>query len=665
MERLPVEQLTKLTLDEYLRTRASAPSAEGETLAKSEILVIDQFEEILTLDRFDAAEKTEFFRQLGEALRAPRRRALFAMRDEWVGALAPYVHLVPTHLSVRYRLNLLPIESSREAIEVPAREFGTPFLDDALEALLTSLRRIQRPGGGEPIDATFIEPVQLQVVCTRLWRNLPARTRAITKKHVEEIGNVDNALAAFYEENVQQVAGATDDPLLLERRIRRWFDQALITAGVRAQVAEGSEAAYGLTTEIIERLVNAYLVRIEDRHISKWYELAHDRLIPPVKANNRKWFDEHASELENKARAWEAEGRPSYRLLRGRALKEARRWQAEHPEENTDQIKAFLDVSTTDQKAGALRLAAWLVVLLGVAGGVILVLLQKSAELRKKERELTVAQEILRDSIVQLMSRNEALAEVWGIGDERLLSRSLYINNLMQMLPPISAQRLNQYRILYYKRANDRDLESGLRSIGISVEVRASTLPGAQTNAIAFGREVDGETLKRVALAMLRANISLKRICPAQRDTTPFAIQVVGMPALIGMAPLDVGKVLTLSEQSRERNCDPLPQNLVYLQFRSSGTDRLADRRRMEAIRLALQHQGFYAPGVQETGGAFHSSVRYFRREDRALAESVLVVVKRTVKIPLRAELGTGSAQPRQIEVWVDFKVDSRAVPDW
>lgn len=40
--------------------------------------------------------------------------------------------------------------------------------------------------------------------------------------------------------------------------------------------------------ELVAKLVNAHLVRGEYRGGALWYEIAHDRLIEPVRASNRR-----------------------------------------------------------------------------------------------------------------------------------------------------------------------------------------------------------------------------------------------------------------------------------------------------------------------------------------------------------------------------------------
>ena len=77
-----VAELARMSLDEYLSQRPAE--------AENRVLIFDQFEEVL-LNPADQAEKREFFHQLGAALRRRDRWALFAMRDDYVAALDPYL----------------------------------------------------------------------------------------------------------------------------------------------------------------------------------------------------------------------------------------------------------------------------------------------------------------------------------------------------------------------------------------------------------------------------------------------------------------------------------------------------------------------------------------------------------------------------------------------
>ncbi len=167
------------------RSRGGARSAERPSRRASPqtVLIFDQFEEVLTLNPADQARKEEFFAEIGRVLRDRNRWAIFAMREEYVAALDPYLRSMPTRLATRYRLDLLGPNAALDAIREPAKLEGVDFTHQAATIVIDDLRRIRvsKPGGGGTEDALgpHIEPVQLQVVCRRIWNALPADTRTI------------------------------------------------------------------------------------------------------------------------------------------------------------------------------------------------------------------------------------------------------------------------------------------------------------------------------------------------------------------------------------------------------------------------------------------------------------------------------------------------------
>ena len=72
-----------------------------------------------------------------------------------------------------------------------------------------------------------VEPVQLQVVCRRLWEHPRLDKAKITLDDVARSGDVDQALAMFYENAVHAAAMAAG---ITESQIREWCEQKLITS---------------------------------------------------------------------------------------------------------------------------------------------------------------------------------------------------------------------------------------------------------------------------------------------------------------------------------------------------------------------------------------------------------------------------------------------------
>jgi WD40 repeat protein len=344
-QQTPLAALAGMTLDEYLDRRVASGSFD------SIVLVFDQFEEILTVDPANREAKLAFFAQVGAALRDRRRWALFSMREDYLAALDPYIRPIPTRFSRTYRLDLLGPAAARQAIQQPARASGVTFDDAAADKLIDDLRRIQvqHPDGSvEDQPGPSVEPVQLQVVCYRLWNRrfnggakTPAASQGITTADLDEVGDVNSALADYYAEQVDRVADAEG---VRERAIRDWVDQKLITAeGRRTQVLQRKGQSEGLENHAIKALIDTYLVRKEERRGATWFELAHDRLIEPVRKNNAAWRDANLSHLQRQAELWESKEQPDGLLLRDAELVAAEQWAAEHADELTPVEQRFLE----------------------------------------------------------------------------------------------------------------------------------------------------------------------------------------------------------------------------------------------------------------------------------------------------------------------------------
>ena len=90
----------------------------------------------------------------------------------------------------------------------------------------------------------FVEPVQLQVVCLKLWEQ-----KIITgkiRKEIEniELGDIDNALTSFYDDIIKE---AKENSKRKENYIRNWCEQNLITSsGTRNIIFKGKDFTEGL-----------------------------------------------------------------------------------------------------------------------------------------------------------------------------------------------------------------------------------------------------------------------------------------------------------------------------------------------------------------------------------------------------------------------------------
>ncbi len=333
-QRFPAAELASMRLKAYLQkyyARAEANAKPEDAPINAIVTIIDQGEEVITIDPAAREQKQEFFNQLGEALRDRSIWMLYSLREDYVARLDSYIKPIPTGFSVRYRLRLLQADAALSAIQNPPALQGVTFEDQAARKLVDELRlmKVQQPDGTTKKElGVYVEPVQLQVVCRRLWTSIERDDMEIGVDDVERAGDVNTALADYYKLQVATVAAKVG---VRERAIREWFDRKLITKqGIRGQVLLAPGKSDGLENEAIRELERTYLVRAEKRGGSTWYELAHDRLVEPVLNDNRAWFDAHLSSLQRAADVWNEQGRTEGFLLFGEEYIEAEQWAAKN-----------------------------------------------------------------------------------------------------------------------------------------------------------------------------------------------------------------------------------------------------------------------------------------------------------------------------------------------
>ena len=242
----------------------------------------------------------------------------------------------------------------------PTVETPAPITPGAAGVLVGELSKTKVRRGGKLVEepGPYVEPVQLQVVCYRLWENHHVAGPIGEDLVRGEAGDVDFALADFYAAGVAAVVAKV--PNLSERRIREWCEQRLITAqGTRGQVQEGDETDPSLPPRAIDALIDARIVRAEERRGLTWYELAHDRLIEPVRKNNSAWGEAGLQPWQRRAALYEKQRQATLHsrsslaelLLTGQELAEAKRWADSHAEEISNSEIRFLGASADREKA--------------------------------------------------------------------------------------------------------------------------------------------------------------------------------------------------------------------------------------------------------------------------------------------------------------------------
>ncbi|MEW6401793.1 MAG: WD40 repeat domain-containing protein, partial [Chloroflexota bacterium] len=311
-------------------------------------LIIDQFEELFSTHPEAWKKREDFFCQLADAMQDdPYLWVILVMREDFIASLDPYAHLLPDGLKVRYYMQRLGREAALKAIKNPVAQMR-PFAPNVAEKLVDDLCsiKVQNPDGSQGTQpGQYVEPVQLQVVCYSLWENLEDGTE-ITEDDVRKVGDVDKALGTYYAGRVKSVA-AIEKLNVTEGAIRRWFETGLITeGGIRNMVLrEPNKKSGGLLDDDVIQALQSDLVRAEKRSGATWYELTHDRLVEPILADNKTWFEQNSSVLQRQAKLWNDQARNVNLLLRDQALEEALQWAREHDDELRTYERDFLKAS--------------------------------------------------------------------------------------------------------------------------------------------------------------------------------------------------------------------------------------------------------------------------------------------------------------------------------
>jgi hypothetical protein len=349
-------QLATVTLSQFLKQNPISSNANERSTVR--VLLFDQFEELFTYYPERWKERAEFISQVAEALNSDDYlRVVIGMREEYLGPLHVHAHALPESLDM-FRLERLGPEEALEAITEPPKTTPRRFAPGVAEKLVEELLKIKVAVDHKTtfeVTGEYVEPVQLQVVCSGLWEKLPPTTQEITFEYLKDFGDVTDALSAFYEESLKEAAQRAH---VTEGTLRKWFERALITpAGTRGTVFRSASETGGLPNAAVDALEAKHITRCDSRSGSAWYELTHDRFIDPVLKSNARWRQSHGAvellrrELEQKAEKWDQGGRPAAELLSGQKLTEAQTWLADPKAAElgcSDNVVAFISASATE-----------------------------------------------------------------------------------------------------------------------------------------------------------------------------------------------------------------------------------------------------------------------------------------------------------------------------
>ncbi len=266
------------------------------------VLVFDQFEEFFEHNKKDQEELNRELadmvsdrlpERIRESLRAiPFRdrtkeqldwhspipvKFVFAIRSDRMSEMDEMSVKIPSILHNRFHLKPLGIEAAKEAIIEPAAlagdDFDTPaftYSDPALNTMLAYLKNKNEE----------IESFQLQLLCRNIERTVQrkqAKDVVIQETDFGGASGIKSILNNYYEQEISELETSEQSVA------RKFIEEGLIVAGRRVGVSEGvEEKSFKISKDLLEKLLSSRLIRAENTHLGRSYELSHDTLVAPI-----------------------------------------------------------------------------------------------------------------------------------------------------------------------------------------------------------------------------------------------------------------------------------------------------------------------------------------------------------------------------------------------
>ncbi len=381
--------LDAVVLEQALTARDATLSDQRRQVLRSlgsdrgVLLILDHFEELVTIaDTDEATSVAEFLAEL-LAARSPGFRVLAAVRGDYLTRAANLPGLGDQIARALYMLRPLTDDGIAQAITGPLHAKGGRFEPSSMVDELIAAARMR---GGLPL---------VQFALAELW-NARTTGNVISGEALRDLGGVAGALTRHAD---SVIAGLRHT----ERKQASRMLLALIAADgsrsqrTRAQLIGGEPAAEAS----LEALLKGRLIVMREDDGAPAYEIAHDALIQQWDLL-RRWLDDDDERrivrrrIDAAADEWHRLGEPRELLWRDRRLAESDRVS---PESLAATARAFLAASRA-----AVRLARRkrLAIAIGIPLAILAVIVLVRMQIQAAEHRRTAEQNRLRDRRVGL-----------------------------------------------------------------------------------------------------------------------------------------------------------------------------------------------------------------------------------------------------------------------
>jgi WD40 repeat protein len=345
------------------------------------LLVVDQFEELLTLCTGADERRTYADLLMSLEVASENARLVLTMRDDF---LIRIQQLGPLQRRLAPAIQLLGTPAKADLLRTitePARRVGYHFDEPRLPE--------------EMVDAVLDQPGALALLsftASKLWELRDRHFQSLTRRAYQSLGGVGGALAHHAESLLAQMSEH-------EQKLVREAFRSLVTADGTRAVLRRHELLEILGRDrssevVLERLIGErLLVASEQGGSDDRVEVIHEALLSSwprlvqwqrEDAENARFRDQ----LRAAARQWEGGGRPRGMLWRRETLAEYKVWRARYPGSLTASERAFAEMSLRDEARGKRRLRGALVAVFVMLSVGIILLFRSTRRAEASEAEV-------------------------------------------------------------------------------------------------------------------------------------------------------------------------------------------------------------------------------------------------------------------------------------
>lgn len=230
-----------------------------------------------------------------------RWKIVIAIRSDRLSFLDNLSKSIPAILSNRYQLHPMHWSNAEKAVTEPAQLDGDHYLSPRFSYQADTLASIQDALSNTQGE---IESFQLQIICQHIENQVIKNrkenkdTHFVTPDYLGGKEGIQHILNGYYERQIASVGSEVEQ--LLARKL---IEEGLIVEGARVSLAESILLTrYKIPPTLLAKLLDTRLIRIENTHLGRAYEVSHDTLVEPIlESYSKRAQREHEAMLRQRA----------------------------------------------------------------------------------------------------------------------------------------------------------------------------------------------------------------------------------------------------------------------------------------------------------------------------------------------------------------------------